>query len=232
MAGIKDRLIQFILRGKDEMSPEARKVSKALEDVQSKSQGLRDEFDKAKSAQGLATAFRTTSDAADRVRSTLERMQQPPSGAKLAFDAVTCPFFRLYAAEDLAKAAGGTPTLHVYIREAEPCDEFDAGGMHVTTPLKMKRPIYWHKTPADRAEAAQDTKKFLERFEPDVRMWMDGMDDKLEALYEARPSPPPAPRRRPRTACTCCRCRKQYRKGQGGHFGTLALLGSYSRLPD
>ena len=51
----------------------------------------------------------------------------------------------------------------------------------------MKRPIYWHKTPADRAEAAQDTKKFLERFEPDVRMWMDGRDDKLEALYESRP---------------------------------------------
>ncbi|HCA24850.1 MAG TPA: tape measure domain-containing protein [Pseudomonas sp.] len=76
MAGIKDRLIQFILRGKDEMSPEARKVSKALEDVQSKSQGLRDEFDKAKSAQGLATAFRTTSDAADRVRSTLERTEK------------------------------------------------------------------------------------------------------------------------------------------------------------
>lgn len=79
------------------------------------------------------------------------------------------------------------PILHIYQREAEPCDEFDAGGMHVTTPLKMKRPIYWHKTPADRAEAAQDTKKFLERFEPDVRMWMDGMDDKLEALYESRP---------------------------------------------
>ena len=73
---IKDRLIQFILRGKDEMSPEARKVSKALEDVQSKSRGLRDEFDKAKSAQGLATAFRTTSDAADRVRSTLERTEK------------------------------------------------------------------------------------------------------------------------------------------------------------
>ncbi|MGM8936438.1 tape measure protein [Pseudomonas neustonica] len=73
---IKDRLIQFILRGKDEMSPEARKVSKALEDVQSKSRGLRDEFDKAKSAQGLATAFRTTSDTADRVRSTLERTQR------------------------------------------------------------------------------------------------------------------------------------------------------------
>tara|TARA_R110000764_G_scaffold2641_5_gene11479 strand:+ start:7413 stop:10703 length:3291 start_codon:yes stop_codon:yes gene_type:complete len=73
---IKDRLIQFILRGKDELSPEARKVSKALEDVQGKSQGLRDEFDKAKSAQGLATAFRTTSDTADRARSTLERTQR------------------------------------------------------------------------------------------------------------------------------------------------------------
>ena len=54
------------------------------------------------------------------------------------------------------------PILHIYQREAEPCDEFDAGGMHVTTPLKMKRPIYWHKTPADRAEAAQDTKITLQ----------------------------------------------------------------------
>jgi len=73
---IKDRLIQFVLRGKDELSQEARKVSNALEDVQSKSQGLRDEFDKAKSAKGLVTAFRTTSDTADRVRSTLERTQR------------------------------------------------------------------------------------------------------------------------------------------------------------
>jgi hypothetical protein len=99
-----------------------------------------------------------------------------------------CPFYRAYAAEDLFKVANGVPILHVYLREAEPCDEFDAGGMHVMTPLKMKRPIYWHKTEADRALAATDTKKFLQKFEgQDVRMWMDTMDDKLEVLYEARP---------------------------------------------
>ena len=33
----------------------------------------------------------------------------------------------------------GVPMLHVYLREAEPCDVFDAGGMHCETPLKMKR---------------------------------------------------------------------------------------------
>lgn len=106
----------------------------------------------------------------------------------LSFDAITCPFYRAYAAEDLFKVANGVPILHVYLREAEPCDEFDAGGMHVMTPLKMKRPIYWHKTEADRALAATDTKKFLQKFEgKDVRMWMDTLDDKLEVLYEARP---------------------------------------------
>ena len=81
------------------------------------------------------------------------------------------------------------PSLHVYLREAEPCDVFDAGGMHLATPLAMKRPIAWHKTEAERAEAAKDTKIFLESFmgKGNVAMWMDTMDDKLEATYEARP---------------------------------------------
>jgi hypothetical protein len=107
----------------------------------------------------------------------------------LCFDAITCPFFRAYAAEDLYKVANGVPQLHVYLREAEPCDVFDAGGMHCVTPLKMKRYIPWHKTEADRALAANDTKTFLESFEGKgkVNMWMDTLDDTLEALYEARP---------------------------------------------
>ena len=107
----------------------------------------------------------------------------------LCFDAITCPFFRAYAAEDLYKVAGGLPQLHVYLREAEPCDTFDAGGMHCVTPLKMKRYITEHKTKEDRALAARDTRTFLEGFEGKgkVNMWMDAMDDKLEALYEARP---------------------------------------------
>ena len=89
-------------------------------------------------------------------------------GSKLAiicFDAITCPFFRAYAAEDLHKAANGVPQLHVYLREAEPCDVFDAGGMHCVTPLKMKRYIPWHKNEGERAQAAKDTRTFLEGFE-------------------------------------------------------------------
>jgi len=107
----------------------------------------------------------------------------------ICFDAITCPFFRAYAAEDLFKVANGVPQLHVYLREAEPCDIFDAGGMHCVTPLKMKRFIPWHKNEGERAQAANDTKTFLEGFEGKgkVNMWMDTMDDTLEALYEARP---------------------------------------------
>lgn len=107
----------------------------------------------------------------------------------LAFDGVTCPFFRLYAAESLAAAAAGTPTLHVYIREAEPCDVFDAGGMHCTTPLQMKRYVPEHKSIEERRLVATETKAFLETFygKGKVNMWVDPMDDKLEAMYEARP---------------------------------------------
>jgi len=123
---------------------------------------------------------------------TEARKMAAAAGSKtviLCFDAITCPFFRAYAAEDLHKVTNGVPQLHVYLREAEPCDVFDAGGMHCLTPLKMKRYIPWHKTEAERAQAAADTKTFLEGFEGKgkVNMWMDGMDDKLEAIYEARP---------------------------------------------
>jgi len=109
----------------------------------------------------------------------------------LAFDAVTCPFFRLYAGEEFAEAAvaAKVPTLHVYLREAEPCDVFDAGGMHCTTPLQLTRLVPWHKTEADRRLVASETKAFLEQYygKGKVNMWIDTMDDKLEKLYEARP---------------------------------------------
>ena len=107
----------------------------------------------------------------------------------LCFDGVTCPFFRAYAAEDMYNVLNGVPMLHVYIREAEPSDVFDAGGMHNVTPLKMKTPVTWHKSEAERAEVAKDTKIFLESFvgKGKVTMWMDTMDDNLEKVYEARP---------------------------------------------
>ncbi|MAC99668.1 MAG: tape measure domain-containing protein [Pseudomonadales bacterium] len=95
MAGIKDRLIQFILRGKEELSPEARKAAKALADVQSQSQSLRDEFDRAKSARGLAESLKQTQRAAEQaeqalvqndlqVRELREALNQSPGAAGLA----------------------------------------------------------------------------------------------------------------------------------------------------
>lgn len=95
MAGIKDRLIQFILRGKDDLSPEARKAAKALEDVQSQSQSLRDEFDRARSARGLAESLKQTQRAAEQaeqalvqndlqVRELREALNQSPEAAGLA----------------------------------------------------------------------------------------------------------------------------------------------------
>jgi len=108
----------------------------------------------------------------------------------ICFDGMTCPFYRAYCMEDLYAASKDCPKLHVYIREAEPCDVFDAGGMHMETPLKFKRPIPWHNNTEERAHAANDCKTFLENAcagKGKVKMWMDGMDDALEAAYEARP---------------------------------------------
>lgn len=108
----------------------------------------------------------------------------------LSFVGVTCPFARAYCFEDLSKAVGsGIPTLTVYIREAEPCDVFDAGGMHVTSPVAMRRRTRWHKDPMDRSKIARETKQYFETWlgEGNCNMWMDSMDDQLEAAYEARP---------------------------------------------
>lgn len=76
MAGFKDRLIQFVLRGKDEMSPEAGKSTKALEALRAESKSLQAELDRSKGAQGLVGTFRATSDAADRARATLDRTEK------------------------------------------------------------------------------------------------------------------------------------------------------------
>ena len=81
------------------------------------------------------------------------------------------------------------PTINIYIREAEPCDVFDAGGMHVTSPVACRRRVYWHKSLDERALVARETKKYFEEWEGKGKctMWMDSLDDKLEAIYEARP---------------------------------------------
>merc|ERR1712196_204096 len=61
--------------------------------------------------------------------------------------------------------------------------------MHVTTPVACRRRVYWHKNAKERALVARETKKYFEEWEGEGKcnMWMDSMDDKLEAVYEARP---------------------------------------------
>ncbi len=71
MAGLKDRLIQFILRGKDELSPIAKQSAAALDTVRQEAEELGKALDSAKDAQGLAFAFKTTSAAAERARVAL-----------------------------------------------------------------------------------------------------------------------------------------------------------------
>ncbi|MGE6790893.1 tape measure protein [Pseudomonas guineae] len=63
---IKDRLIQFVLRGKDELSPEAKKSAEALAAVSAEAEELSKALDSAKDARGLARGLETTQRAAER----------------------------------------------------------------------------------------------------------------------------------------------------------------------
>ncbi|HEY1028403.1 MAG TPA: phage tail length tape measure family protein [Pseudomonas sp.] len=60
MASLKERLIQFVLRGKDELSPEAKKSEEALNSLKDASEELGQALDNAKEAQGLAKALEQT----------------------------------------------------------------------------------------------------------------------------------------------------------------------------
>src|SRR5690554_2539479 len=73
---IKDRLIQYVFRGKNELSPEAKKIAEDLDKVRNAGKELTEELDKAKGAQGLAVGLRGASEASERARSTLERTEQ------------------------------------------------------------------------------------------------------------------------------------------------------------
>ncbi|MFG3502725.1 tape measure protein [Pseudomonas sp. NPDC047963] len=94
MAGIKDRLIQFILRGKDELSPAAKKSADALETVRQEAEGLDKALDSAKGARGLVTSLENTRRAASqseqgladterRITELREALSQNPDAAGL-----------------------------------------------------------------------------------------------------------------------------------------------------
>jgi len=72
MAGPVSRLIQYILRGKDELSPEARKSADALEDLRSESDRLTASLDRTKSARGLVSKLADTRRAAAQTGTALQ----------------------------------------------------------------------------------------------------------------------------------------------------------------
>lgn len=71
MAGIKERLIQFVLRGKDELSPEANKSAAAIEALREEAEGLGQALDSAKDARGLAKGLESTQRAAAQAERSL-----------------------------------------------------------------------------------------------------------------------------------------------------------------
>lgn len=91
---IKDRLIQFVLRGKDELSPAAETSSAALDALRQEAEQLGQALDKAKEAQGLAQALRQTERAVEQterslvqadlqIRELRDALNKSPEGAGL-----------------------------------------------------------------------------------------------------------------------------------------------------
>ncbi|MEZ2746305.1 tape measure protein [Halopseudomonas bauzanensis] len=68
---IKDRLIQYVFRGKNELSPEARKIAEDLAKVRNAGKELAGELDKAKGAQGLVVGLRNTQRAVEQAEKAI-----------------------------------------------------------------------------------------------------------------------------------------------------------------
>lgn len=73
MAGIKERLIQVILRGKDLLSPEANKSKKALDELRDSGEKLREELDKAKDDNNLVRSLSSLEKESERAQKTADR---------------------------------------------------------------------------------------------------------------------------------------------------------------
>lgn len=86
MAGIKERLIQVVLRGKDLLSPEAQKGKEALEALRTEGEKLRAELDKAKAGVGLVKAIDSLNKEAARTEKALDRARADVDQLRDALD--------------------------------------------------------------------------------------------------------------------------------------------------
>ncbi|MGF6695222.1 tape measure domain-containing protein [Metapseudomonas resinovorans] len=74
MASIKERLIQFILRGRDELSPAANQSAEAVENLKSATEELNQTLDAAKDARGLVNGLGSTKRAVEQTEATIGRI--------------------------------------------------------------------------------------------------------------------------------------------------------------
>lgn len=86
MAGIKERLIQVILRGKDLLSPEAKKSRGALDDLRNAGEKLREELDKAKEQNNLVHSLTALEKESERAERTAERTTKQAADLRAELD--------------------------------------------------------------------------------------------------------------------------------------------------
>ena len=86
MAGIKERLIQVILRGKDLLSPEAKKSRGALDDLRNAGEKLREELDKAKEQNNLVHSLTALEKESERAGRTAERTTKQAEDLRAELD--------------------------------------------------------------------------------------------------------------------------------------------------
>ena len=86
MAGIKERLIQVILRGKDLLSPEAKKSREALDDLRNAGEKLREDLDKAKEQNNLVRSLTALEKESERAERTAERTTKQAEDLRAELD--------------------------------------------------------------------------------------------------------------------------------------------------
>ncbi len=84
---VKDRLIQFILRGKDELSPAARQSEEALSKLREEAEQLGHALDNAKETAGLAKELEQLQRATERAQRNLEQAEKQVTDLRDALNA-------------------------------------------------------------------------------------------------------------------------------------------------
>ncbi|SEJ58001.1 tape measure domain-containing protein [Pseudomonas linyingensis] len=87
MAGIKERLIQVVLRGKDELSAEAAKGAEALDELRAVGEELQDSLGKAEGAARLADQLDNTRTMAERAQKAYNKAQEEVEALRRELDA-------------------------------------------------------------------------------------------------------------------------------------------------